>query len=218
MERSRPAQGPRRSLGSPGTLNPTELEPRKPRRNMLRRLVPIAIGAAALPLSAGCTIFGDGTFEVGPGVTQATAGTYESSGGAACTWQRTTGVPGAVIASGSLSGPDVVTILPSDSGFVSAGCGTWTPLPATGPVAASFGDGGYAVGIDIARGTFSAPGGPDCSWEQASDFLWSASSSIASGNPVGPVSVTLAPNAAAFEVQGCGTWSLDATPGVPNEA
>ena len=175
-----------------------------------RRLLTFGGLAAAVVLLSGCTVFGDGTFAVGTGNTQASPGTYQSTGGSECYWQRTTdlsGSEGSIIANSFLNGPDVVTILPSDGGFQSQGCGLWTLLPSSGPEATSFGDGGYAIGIAIAPGTYSAPGGANCYWEQDSDFLDAGSSIISNDLPSGPVTVTLAPNAARFYVQGCGTWT-----------
>jgi len=159
-------------------------------------------------LLAGC--FGDGTYAVGNGSGQVPAGTYRSTGGSGCLWSRLsdlTGSPDSYITGAVMSGPDVVTVLPSDGGFETDGCGTWFTLPATGPEVTSFGDGGYAIGIDIAPGTYSAPGGSDCYWEQDSDFLWVTSSLISDGGSDGPQTVQLASNAVLFFVQGCGTWT-----------
>lgn len=183
---------------------------------MARRLLTLGAVAAATLVLAGCNVFGDGSFSVGPAITQATAGTYRSSGGPNCYWQRTSDLTGSlssIIANDLLSGPDVVTILPTDAGFTSQGCGLWAPLPASGPRVGAFGDGRYAIGIDIAPGTYSAPGGDNCYWEQDRDFLGQGDSILSNDLPVGPVTVALSPDAVAFKVQGCGTWSLDATPG-----
>jgi len=159
-------------------------------------------------LLAGC--FGDGTYSIGNGSGQVPTGTYRSTGGSDCYWARLsdlTGSDSSIIASNELSGPDVVTILSSDAGFQTQGCGTWSLLPSTGPEVTSFGDGGYAIGIDIAPGTYSAPGGSYCYWEQDSDFLWVTSSLISDGGSDGPQTVQLASNAVLFFVQGCGTWT-----------
>jgi len=174
---------------------------------MVKRLLTLGAVAVMVLFLAGCEIFGDGNFVVGDGVTQASPGTYRSSGGQDCQWQRT-GNFGGYVAGDFLSGPDVVTILPTDSGFSSLGCGLWARLPSTGPEVTSFGDGGYAIGIDIEPGTYYAPGWNGCYWEQDDNFLWNANSLVANGSPIGPVTVTLLPNAAAFKVQRCGTWTL----------
>jgi hypothetical protein len=178
---------------------------------MVKRLLTFGALAGTVVLLAGCTIFGDGTFSVGPGPTQATPGTYVSTGGPDCNWQRTdnfSGLFSSVISSDFLSGPDVVTILPTDAGFNSQGCGLWTPLPASGPQLTSFNNGAYAVGINIAAGTYSAPGGSGCYWEEDSNFLWTGSSIIDNGFSSGPVTITLSPGTVAFKTQRCGTWTM----------
>ena len=180
-----------------------------------RRLLTLGAVAATAVLLSGCNVFGDGTFPVGSVNSQSvggvvTPGTYESTGGPECYWQRTTDLSGSessIIANNFLNGPDVVTILPSDGGFQSGGCGLWTVVPSSGPEATSFGDGGYAIGVSIAPGTYSAPGSSSCYWEQDSDFLDAGSSIISNDFVSGPVTVTLAPNAVRFYVQGCGTWT-----------
>jgi len=181
---------------------------------MAKRLLTLGAIAVIVLFLAGCDIFGDGSFVVGTGITQASPGTYRSAGGPDCYWQRTTTPGGSfstILSSDFLSGPDVVTILPSDGGFTSQGCGNWTPLPSSGPEVTEFGNGAYAVGIDIAPGTYSAPGGNGCYWEEDSNFLWNGDSIIANGVPGGPVTVTLSADAAAFKVQRCGTWTLVGT-------
>ena len=173
-----------------------------------RRLLTVGSIAVMAILLAGC--FGDGTYSIGNGSSQVPAGTYRSTGGSECYWARLsdlTGSDSSVIANSFLSGQDAVTILSSDAGFHTQGCGTWSLLPSTGPEVTSFGDGGYAIGIDIAPGTYSAPGGSYCYWEQDSDFLGTDNSIISNDMPSGPVTVQLAANAVRFVGQGCGTWT-----------
>jgi len=154
-------------------------------------------------------IFADGTWI--PGKTIA-AGTYHTKGGADCSWQRDRDLSGThrVIATDLPSGPSIVTIAPSDAAFKTHGCGTWTTLPATGPQATSFGDGTYAVGIDIAPGTYSAPGGSSCYWERDRDFSGTDSGIIADDLPSRPSIVTIAPSDKAFKTDGCGAWTAPA--------
>jgi hypothetical protein len=72
------------------------------------------------------TRFGEGTYIVR---TDILPGTYRSSRGAGCYWARLrsfTGELSAIIANGNPTGRTIVTIAPSDRGFTSARCGTWT--------------------------------------------------------------------------------------------
>lgn len=154
------------------------------------------------------TSFGDGNWVVGQ---QIAPGTYQTQGGSNCYWQRESSLSGSfssVISNDTVSGPDIVTILPSDVGFESQGCGTWHPLPASGTKLSSFGDGVYAVGVNISPGTYSTSGGSNCYWEMDSDFLGSTSSIISNNTVSGPVTLTIGSNVVGFKTQGCGTWSL----------
>jgi hypothetical protein len=167
--------------------------------------------AAATPASTPTgllTTFSDGTWAVG---TQIAPGTYWTTGGSDCYWARVSNLSGdlsAIIANGVTIGQVIVTILPTDVGFDTQSCGTWSPLPSTGPQATSFGDGIWAVGIDIAPGTYSSPGGSSCYWERDSDFTGDITSIIANGLSTGPVTVSIASTDKAFQTQGCGTWTL----------
>jgi hypothetical protein len=60
-------------------------------------------------------------------------GTYQSSGtpGGSCYWERDrdlTGGVNSIIASDTPAGPTTVTILLSDVGFTTSGCGQWTKV------------------------------------------------------------------------------------------
>jgi hypothetical protein len=70
--------------------------------------------------------FGDGTYIVG---TDFLPGTYKSDGRTGCYYERLAGFTGAlseVIANENTDTAAIVTIAPSDKGFKSARCGTWT--------------------------------------------------------------------------------------------
>lgn len=70
---------------------------------------------------------GDGTWRVGVDIKP---GTYRSSGGDACYWARLYGFAGnSQIENHVGPGPTVVTIAPTDAGFESYKCGTWTLAP-----------------------------------------------------------------------------------------
>jgi hypothetical protein len=92
--------------------------------------VPVKDTAPASP----ATKFGNGTYQVGVHIEP---GTYSADGQGTCYWARLsnfshTGV-GGIITNGN--NPTTVEIAPSDAGFTTFGCGTWTGTPA--PVAAS---------------------------------------------------------------------------------
>ena len=152
------------------------------------------------------TSFGDWT--VGKEIA---AGTYATTGGPNCYWERQadfTGSTNSTLANDNASGPVIVTITPSDAGFQSQGCGTWSSLPSSGSQATSVaGDGYYAVGITIAPGTYSTTGGSNCYWETDSDYTGSSNSTIANDNPTGPTTVTIASPAVLFKTSGCATWT-----------
>jgi hypothetical protein len=159
----------------------------------------------------GKTTIGDGTWRVGVKKGMVAPGDYQTAGGVGCYWERDqnfTGTESAILASDDLSGPGVVTILPTDAGFKTENCGTWTPLRATGPQSTSFGDGAYAVGITIAAGTYTTTGGPQCYWEQDQDYTGNKSSIISNRNTSGPVTLTIPASTKEFKTQGCGTWHI----------
>jgi hypothetical protein len=70
----------------------------------------------------------EGTFIVG---TDIAPGTWQSSGGTGCYWARMQAFTGGVadlIANANVDGPVSVTIAPTDKGFKSTRCGTWTKI------------------------------------------------------------------------------------------
>jgi hypothetical protein len=72
------------------------------------------------------TSLNDGSWVVGQ---QIAAGTWHTQGGPQCTWMRLsdfTGTPQSILQQGQATGPTDVTIQPSDVGFASQGCGSWT--------------------------------------------------------------------------------------------
>lgn len=69
--------------------------------------------------------FGEGTYIVGVDIA---AGTWRSSGGSGCYWQRVSGFGGTldeILANDNVDGSAIVTIRPGDKGFSSRRCGTW---------------------------------------------------------------------------------------------
>ncbi|QHC01069.1 hypothetical protein EK0264_12730 [Epidermidibacterium keratini] len=73
--------------------------------------------------------FGAGTYLVNVDIPP---GTYQSSGGSTCYWERLSGTSGEfddIIANDLPAGQAIVTIEPTDVAFSSTGCGTWTLVP-----------------------------------------------------------------------------------------
>ena len=158
---------------------------------------------------ASVTTFGDGTYTVGQTVKP---GTYRSTGpGTLCYWKRLKGFSGKssdIIANNFAGGPGVVTIEPTDKGFQSADCGTWTSdLSRITTSMTSFGPGTYIVKTDITPGTYHASGGETCSWERLSGFGGSPGETIADDSPKGSVTVTVQSSDKGFESTGCGTFT-----------
>src|SRR5262245_4997647 len=86
-----------------------------------------------------------------------------------------------------------VTIKPSDRGFETNGCGTWTSdLRRITKSRTRFGAGTYLVGVDIAPGTYVAKAGSSCYWERLRAFTGDLNAIIANANPRGRTIVTFA--------------------------
>jgi hypothetical protein len=155
--------------------------------------------------------FGDGKYRVGQDIRPGTYRAAHPSGG--CYWERLRGFSGEfgdIIANNFTGAPDVVTIAPSDFGFSSEGCGTWTAnlSPITSSPTAPFGEGKFIVGTDIAPGTWrSSASSGGCYWERLSGFGGTFGDIIANNFSSSIEVVTIAPGDAGFESSGCGTWT-----------
>jgi sugar-specific transcriptional regulator TrmB len=153
--------------------------------------------------------FGDGTYQVGTDIQPGTYRTREGSPG--CYYERLSGFSGEmneILANGVTDAPAIVTIKPTDAGFQSQGCGTWTKdLSAITESETSFGEGAYIVGTDIEPGTYRSSGSSGCYYERLSDFTGDMNSIIANGVTDAPAVVTIAPTDAGFQSSDCGTWS-----------
>jgi hypothetical protein len=153
--------------------------------------------------------FGAGTYQVGANIQP---GTYRTRVGSPnCYWERLRNFSGGmngILANGGTSAPGIVTIEPTDVGFHSEGCETWTKdLSAITASKTSFGAGAYIVGTDIEPGTYRNSGGRNCYWERLRDFNGGLNAIIANGGSNHPSIVTIAPTDAGFQSQGCGTWT-----------
>ncbi len=168
--------------------------------------------ASAVPATTPAqpsTPFGDGERRVGIDIVP---GTYLTSGTDSCYWQRSSGFSGTVddiLANDIPQGQAVVTILPSDVGFTSQGCGTWVLADTVKPAQPStqIGDGEWRVGIDIAPGTYLTPGTDSCYWQRSSGFSGTVDDILANDIPQGQAVVTILPSDVGFTSQRCGTWT-----------
>jgi hypothetical protein len=90
--------------------------------------------------------------------------------------------------------------------FQSDGCTPWIAFIA-GESLTTFGDGDWAVNVNVEPGHWTAPGGPDCTWTRTKDFSHTPDGVIAQDSPTGPASVDIAPDDVGFLTRGCGTWT-----------
>lgn len=85
--------------------------------------------ASPAPVTKAATApFGQGTYVVGVDIAP---GTWRASGGANCYWARIADFSGSVdsiLANDNATGSAIVQIAPTDKGFTSRGCGTWTKI------------------------------------------------------------------------------------------
>ena len=153
--------------------------------------------------------FGNGTHQVGTNIQPGTYRTREGSPN--CYWERLKDFSGdinSILANGNTGAPAIVTIEPTDAGFNSEGCGTWTKdLSAITESKASFGAGAYIVGTDIEPGTYRNSGGTNCYYERLRGFNGGMNAIITNGNTSNPTIVAIAPTDAGFQSDGCGTWT-----------
>jgi len=154
-------------------------------------------------------VFGDGTFVVGADIAP---GTYRNTEGQGCYWERLSGFGGTtgdILANDNASGPAVVTIFPTDKGFSSERCGSWTSdlSPITTNPGAPFRTGTYIVGRDIAAGQWKSSGGAGCYWARLSGFDGTTNNIIANDNTDNPAIVQIGTSDKGFMSTRCGTWT-----------
>ena len=178
------------------------------------------------------TSFGDGTWIVGVDIQHGTYRSIPLKEDTSCYWDAVsdfTGGMNSIIAydSGPLDdehndggGPMVADIYATDAGFISKGCGTWERVTSvlSSSMTSPFGDGWYVVGVDIAPGTWSAPGGTTwCIWKRMGSFRGqrftsaiierSAAKTEGLYSEVPSQTVTIEPTDAGFWSQNCGGWT-----------
>ena len=166
--------------------------------------------------------FSNGSYVVGVHIKP---GTYYAipHRGAGCRWQRVLDFTGDVedtLASGEADDRWIVTIDPSDIGFVTQGCGIWRNLETAlniGPFS-EFSDGVYRIGADIVPGAYVAnvptedflqgKPVPECRWQTLSNFSHLADDVIGRGNGKGRIEVILTDSITGFMSHDCGEWHL----------
>ena len=112
----------------------------------------------------------------------------------------------------------VVDIAPSDAGFVSRGCGTWSDaLAAALTPGDPFGDGTWLVGIDIEPGRYFAHSPSErCRWYRLDGFGGEHTDGHYAADGSGWFSIVdIAASDAGFESSGCGTWTKEPPPPGP---
>jgi hypothetical protein len=183
-----------------------------------RRLIAFAFGIAASLTIASSAVsaaplkdrkFGEGAHRVSKA--DVWPGTYRSLGGDGCYWARLknfSGEIGGILANANADGPTLVTIKPSDKGFDSSGCATWTAnLRRITPSRTHFGAGMYIVNTDVAPGIYRSAAGKDCYWQRMSDFTGQTTSGvIANGIGTAHPVVTIKASDRGFSSSRCGTW------------
>ncbi len=158
--------------------------------------------------SGPATTFGNGTHIVN---TDTAPGTYLAGGRTFCYWERLSGTSGQfsdIIANENAIGRAMVTIAPTDKAFTTRGCGDWKQAPTSGTPKTVFGDGTWAVGLDISPITYRSSGGSGCYWARLSGFGGTFDEIIANGNPTGPAVVTIDPSDKGFEAKHCREWKV----------
>ena len=173
--------------------------------------------------------FGEGAFLVGAEIAP---GRYRTTTpDRFCTWDRLNSFGGSTLHAGERHGSDslgsggfgggppgdwqdggasaIVDIGPSDTGFLSFNCGTWstdlTPIVTPGQ---PFGSGSFFVGPEIEAGAYAAEGGfpDDCEWLRLSGFGGTAADVVAKNRWTAGF-VVIEETDAGFFSHRCGVWS-----------
>jgi hypothetical protein len=167
-------------------------------------------GPSGSPTSSPGTVsFGDGTNRVGSDIQP---GTYRIRQPAdSCYWARLSGFGGTldeIVANYIGAGYAMVTISPTDVGFRSERCGTWSSdLSRVTASTTSFGEGTLIVSTDVQPGTYMSSGTDSCYWARLSGFGGTLDDIIANHFGGGPAVVTILASDRGFKSSGCGTWA-----------
>ncbi|MEV7736930.1 hypothetical protein AB0O75_33390 [Streptomyces sp. NPDC088921] len=157
---------------------------------------------------------GDGDFQVGSDIKP---GTYRTTGNGdgMCYWERAKDASGemdSLLANDNVTGTSYVTVKATDKLFKSSDCNDWEAVDekAKGsPATRMSGDGGmFAVGADIAPGTYKSTGNTDdsCYWERTKNAEHGVESILANDNVNGTAVVRISASDAYFKTNGCKDW------------
>ncbi|MFJ8786359.1 hypothetical protein [Streptomyces sp. NPDC102476] len=157
---------------------------------------------------------GDGDFQVGSDIKP---GTYRTTGNddGMCYWERAKDASGemdSLLANDNVTGTSYVTVKATDKLFKSSDCNDWEAVDekAKGsPATRMSGDGGmFAVGADIAPGTYKSTGNTDdsCYWERTKNAEHGIESILANDNVNGMAVVRISASDAYFKTNGCKDW------------
>jgi hypothetical protein len=180
------------------------------RRWALGIILALACSVLLAPDATFAQSFGTGVKVVGADIQP---GTYRSNNpGSGCYWARLSGFGGTlaeIIANDNAIGPAVVTIAPTDKGFNSTRCATWTQdlSPVTTSPVAPFGDGTFIVGTDVAPGLWRSQGGTSCYWERLRGFGGTLDDITANENAGASGLVQISESDKGFSSSRCGTWT-----------
>lgn len=166
-------------------------------------------------LLTGC--FGDGRFVIGNGRGQVAPGVYYTQGAKGCGWHLYDAGSGSNVTGFQtpVAAERLFLRLPRDAPYWggwweihSSGCGIWwrvtSSTPAATPPLAPKPSGMYRVPTDMARGTWTAPGGPYCRWERVRGYI--ADSDGGPHHTDGQQTVHVGTRWHGFRSTRCGTW------------
>jgi len=161
-------------------------------------------------ITASPTLIPAGTFIVGTDVLAGTYRTRVASSG--CYFERLKGFSGAsseITANDFTNAPSIITIAPTDKGFATSGCSTWTQdLSQITASQTSFADGTFIVGTDVLPGTYrSGTFTSGCYYERLRGFSGASSDIIANNYTNAAAIVTILSTDKGFHSDGCGTWT-----------
>ena len=110
------------------------------------------------------------------------------------------------------TGQVIVAILATDVGFSSFGCGTWTSVePSSLGRVSSLSDGIWAVGSQVAPGTYMTSEVRNCGWSRLSGFSGGFADTIAGKMVDGQGIVEILATDVGFSSFDCGTWTFVTT-------